>query len=130
MPKQALWAVRLMWATLGLGLVNSLLQWNYLTSQASQSFVLSVQFVTLVIMVWLIYKLWRGRNWARITLLVLFAIGLLPSLPVLAATFRRDPIAGSIGTAVTILQVVAFYLVFATPGRLWFAKGKTAAMPA
>jgi len=122
MPAQVLLATRLLWLSLGLGLVNSAIQWRFLTSQAKPAFVLIVQPITLALMVWLTCMVWKGRNWARITLVILLALGLLPSLQLMGATFRRDPLAGSLTAIITICQLTAMYLVFTNPGRSWFSE--------
>jgi len=121
MPTQILLATRLLWVQLGLGLINSIIQWGYFTSKATPAFVITVQATTFVIMAWLIYKIWRGRNWARITFAILFLLGLIPALPILADVFRRSLVAGCLTTAGTICQLVALYLIFVAPGRSWFS---------
>jgi hypothetical protein len=51
-PTQISTAVALIWVSLALGVVNSALEWPYLTSRASVSFVLFVQITTLALIVW------------------------------------------------------------------------------
>jgi hypothetical protein len=121
MPTQVQLAIRLLWAQLGLGLINAVIQWNYLTSQATPQFVIAVQATTVAVIAWLIYKMWKGRNWARITFAILFLLGLIPALLILAATFNRSLVVGCLSVAGLICQLVALYLIFVSPGRSWFA---------
>ena len=121
-PEQVTKAVGLLWLTLALGLIGSALQWQYLTSLSGVGFALYVQVVTFAVLAWLIHKLSRGRNWARITFLILFIIGLAPGLMQLSATMGRSPIAAVIGGLQFALQAWALYLTFSEPGRRWFRK--------
>ncbi len=121
MPTQIILATRLMWASLGLVIINSAIQWGYLTSQATPVFLVTVQAATLAIVAWLIYKIGRGRNWARVTFAIMFVLGLLPALPMMAATFNRSLVAGCLTVVSTICQFVALYLIFTAPGRSWFS---------
>src|SRR4051812_37666400 len=89
-PREARLAINLLWTSLGLGLLNSASQFDYLRSQASVEFILIVAGMTLAIMALLVYFISQGRNWARITFLVLFLIGLVPWFPQTVETFGRS----------------------------------------
>jgi hypothetical protein len=126
-PRQIALATKLLWISLGMGLINSASQWSYLTSQASPAFVLSIQIPTLAVLAWLTYKIGRGKNWSRITYAALFAIGLIQFFPIFAETFQRSLIAGLLTTAITASQLVALYLIFVSAGRVWFASAAKSA---
>ena len=121
-PAQVSTAVALIWVSLGLGVVNSVLDWRHLTSRSSMSYVLTVQLVTLAIFALLIYKTSCGRNWARLTFLILGVVGVPFFLYQLPAAFERAPISASVGVVQLLLQVGALYLVFSAPGRYWFRR--------
>ncbi len=69
-------------------------------------------------MIGVVMQIWRGRNWARWTLL----FGLL--IDVVIAYFSSfDSTADYVMTGVdTLLQLCALWLVFIGPGRHWFYK--------
>lgn len=121
-PEQVSRAVMLFWISLGLGVISTAFQWEYLTSLAGVGFALYVQAFTVAIYSWLIYKISRGRNWARITFLVLLLIGIIPFLSQLPLLFARSPAAGVIAFGQSALQIWALYLVFSEPGRRWFRR--------
>jgi len=81
-----------------------------------------VSAVTFAVLALLIYFISAGRNWARITFLILFLIGLVPTIPQIMATLDRSALGGVISFGQLLLQIVAMYLVFSKPGSTWFAK--------
>src|SRR5688572_3939693 len=124
-PKQVSMAAQMLWATLGLGVINTALQWEYLTAVFSVEMLVAIQLVTLGIVAWLTIKISAGRNWARITYLVLTILGLPAILLQLPATFARAPVSGLIGGLQLALQLYALYLIFFEPGRRWFRRIST-----
>jgi hypothetical protein len=121
-PREVKFATTLLWTCLGVGLVNSVVQFEYLRSQASTGFVLTVAGITLTVLALLIWFISAGRNWARITFLILFLLGLIPAIPQLASLFERSVLSGVISIGQWLLQIVAMYLVFSKPGATWFSK--------
>ncbi len=73
-------AIKLLYTTLVIGALRSALEWSHLTRVASPGFVLFVMLFTFALLVWLIDKVNRGRNWARITCLVFFILGVPMSI--------------------------------------------------
>lgn len=78
------------------------------------------ELVTLMVLVWLTYKIWVGRNWARIAFTVLFALGFIFYVPILLDFFRFSAVAGTVNLSQALLQLVALYLLFTGPSRRWF----------
>jgi hypothetical protein len=89
---------------------------------ASVGFTLTVQVTTFLFLAWLTYKIWRGRNWARITFLALYLVGLPFSIPTVRGLFSASVTVGCITVLQTILQLAAIYLLFAKPGSNWFKR--------
>ena len=119
-PFQVTMAARLLMGSLALGVVTDALLWSRLTSRTSVGFVLGVQAVTVALILWLTYKIWQGRNWARVTQAVLTVAGLPFYIPTLKGYFSISAAAGSVSALQTALQLVAIYLIFIGPGRKWF----------
>lgn len=128
-PVQVDLAVRLLWLTLGLGVVNSALQWKYFASTMSMGMLLWVQFATFAVLAWFTTRISAGRNWARIAYLVMLAVGVPVLFTEFQAVFGRSVVAGSISVAQFLLQLVAMALVFTGPGRRWFAARGKAQVP-
>jgi hypothetical protein len=121
-PRTVTLAVNLFWASIAIGLVKIPLDLPALTAMPSPGLVWSVVVLVMVFFCLLIWKISSGRNWARITYLVLFLIGLIPAIPTLAAEFARSPILGVLTVAQAIMQAYGLYLLFASPGKAWFQK--------
>jgi hypothetical protein len=116
-PPQVSLASLLLCGSLLLGFVTSALLRSYLPSGAQALF---IQVFTFAVMALLIYLIWAGHNWARITFTVLFALGMVFYIPTLKGFFQFSFVAGALNLVQTLLQVVALYLLFTGPGRDWF----------
>jgi hypothetical protein len=119
-PPQVTTATRMFVGSLGLGILNSALLWPYLISKASVGFVLTIQITTFAIFGALAYQIWLGRNWARITAVVLGILNLPFYIPTLKFFLSVSFVAGCISLLQMALQVAALYLIFSKPGRYWF----------
>jgi len=76
--------------------------------------------VFILLLSWLVYKISQGRNWARMTLLLLVVFGLVA----IGLRFQRltalNPVLSAIQVVQTALQCASLYLLFTGPGRDWF----------
>ncbi len=121
-PARVRTAVSLLWLSLVVGLL--VLMFDPASAAMLPSAMLySIAVISALIMGFFIYKIGKGRNWARITFLVLFLLGLISYTSALTGLFNRSVVAGGLSTAQVIMQVVALYFVFSKPGSLWFSKG-------
>ncbi|MEZ5646690.1 MAG: hypothetical protein R3E99_16305 [Burkholderiaceae bacterium] len=121
-PSQINTAVNLLWASLAIGFVKSIMDMQHLGSQASPAFTNFILISVIAVVALLIVFTSKGKNWARITFLVLFILGSLPSIPLVLAEFTRSPVLGAFSLVQIVLQVVALYMVFTRPGAAWFKK--------
>ena len=119
-------AIKLLYTTLVIGALRSALEWSHLTRVASPGFVLFVMLFTFALLVWLIYKVDRGHNWARITCLVFFILGVPMSILHLLQSLSHSPVSGVLGLLQVVLQAVALVMLFGRNTRPWF---RPAAMP-
>ena len=111
----------------GLGLISILLSWDYYSRlQQAVSVFIGTQLISLLLTFWIYYKIYVGRNWARITLLVLSVLGTVMTL--------SPTVLNVLTTAPTIAKVQAFvaqafnlaelWLLFFSPGRHWFRRSQ------
>lgn len=121
-PNRVRNAVALLWVSLALGLLVSVIAPAPATSAASPVLVYSIILITTLLLAFLVYKIGQGRNWARIIFVVMTVIGLVPYMSALSEIFNRSALGGAISTAQTIMQVVAIYFLLSKPGALWFRK--------
>jgi membrane-bound ClpP family serine protease len=123
-------AVTLLYATLGIGILRFFLDAPDLLEEASgrmgASGVPALPVVVLTALVglsvmWLfIYAIGRGRNWARLTFLVLFLLGIPFSVLPLLQSLASNPTSGILGVGQAVLQVIALILLFQPRSSEWF----------
>ena len=121
-PQSVVIAVNLLWASLAVGLVKMLMDFSNLSSVAPAAFTNFVLIFVFSLIGFLVFKISAGRNWARITFLVMFVIGMLPTLPLMFDEFSRAPVVGALSVAQVGLQVYALFLLFTQQGSTWFRK--------
>jgi hypothetical protein len=95
------------------------LDWRHMSSVVSPIVFATYEFVAVGVFVWLLAKIWAGRNWARITYLIVEGVTLPAaswSLPEIAA---RSPVVAGLHLMMIGLDLAVFYLLF-FPGRVFF----------
>jgi len=125
-PKQIMWAIWLAAIGYGVGLVVVLLSWDYYSKLQSIGSFLVSQVISLAILVWLYSRIYVGRNWARIVLLIFSAIGMLTIMNRMVMDLLASaPIIARVQTFVGLgLNLVILWLLFLSPGRLWFSRSQ------
>jgi FtsH-binding integral membrane protein len=123
-PNKVFNAVTLLWITIAVGVIRSILEFSNLAQMASPSFIIFVQIFTLAILAFFIYMIGKGRNWARITFLVLFITGIPFSILPMIQSFAVSPISGILGIGQTTLQIIALVFLFQKPSSDWFKSMK------
>jgi hypothetical protein len=121
-PRQIVWVVQLAVLNYALGLVSIAVAWDYFARLQSLTSTIISQAFTLVIMFWLYYKIFQGRNWARIVWLVLSLLG----LAMMPFTYRLlDAAPGVIKLQMMIgfgFTLAIMWLLFFSPGKHWFRR--------
>jgi hypothetical protein len=147
-PKRVLVAITLLYAALGIGVTRIVLDLylvypisgpSWLMTMANKTgiawllpiVVILSGFVTITLFLVIIYLIGQGKNWARISVLVLWLIGILLFLS--AIPLRRflaaHPISGMFALLQYVLQVVALVLLFQNESNRWFRKSVDPAQP-
>jgi hypothetical protein len=123
-PKQVTYAIWMLWLTFLVGLPAMVYEYQRSTPTQSSVFVLLIFAVMSVVSIVLIVFIYRGHNWARVLMLVLIGLALLFFFAILGTYLQYPllPLASNI--AVIVLDVIALYLLFTRPGRLWFRKSQ------
>jgi hypothetical protein len=125
-PAEVLLAVRLLWSSVALGAFSQFLILRHVRFSEDVVYAICDQLVVLAIVALIYYKIWLGRNWARIALLILSVIGLYFYVPMLMRLLVPITAAGLIGVLQFLMQAFAMYLVFTQPGNGWFRAYVTA----
>ena len=123
-PKQVVWTVWITVANVALGLVFMALNWSYYARMGSIPAIIGGQIVGLAINFWLYYKIWQGRNWARIVLLVFSVLGFMAwALPTTRGVMAAAPTVVRVGSILGLVSnVVVIWLLFFSPGKVWFRR--------
>ena len=127
-PRSVTLAVTLLWVSLAIGVIKAPFDPAGLNAVPYPAIVWSVAAVIMAFFCLLIFKISAGRNWARVTFLVIFLLGLVLGVPGLMAEFQRAPVLALVSIAASVMQLWAVILLFTSPGKNWF--GKKAAEPA
>jgi len=128
-PRAVALAVYLLWASIAIGFAKIPLDFQFLSAMPSPGLMWSVVVLVMAFFCLLIVKIASGRNWARITYLALFLLGLIPALPTLTSEFARSPILAILSIVQFIMQGYAIFLVFTSPGKTWFQKKAPVSTP-
>jgi hypothetical protein len=123
-PREVVLAVQLATGGYLLGLAVIVMTWDFYSRLRSPSALIWNQALSLIILVWLYTKIYAGRNWARVTLLVLSLIGALFSFN---RTFMNiitgAPMLAKINMIIALgINATILWLLFISPGREWFKK--------
>jgi hypothetical protein len=119
-PPEVRRAAMMLWGSLGLGILNILLEPSLNDStEAGWTgwIVFGGVFATIALLTAFIFY---GHNWARIVFLVLFIVGCIPFMLLLPHVVAQSAIIGTINIVQQVLQFGALFLVFTKPGALWF----------
>ena len=80
--------------------------------------------IGIIVNLYLIYFIWVGKNWARITLLVLFIIYIILAVMCYFLDVLIPAFGGTIATLHVILMVIAYVYLFLNDSNKWFTKTK------
>ena len=123
-PRNVSYAVRLLWATLAVGALRLVVVFPHLPKTLSFGTEVGVLVPVLsalpLIYWWVLGALSRGRNEARIALLVLFLLWLFVAYGQFATAYSRSMLEGNILVFQQILYLAALLLLFSRPSRDWY----------
>lgn len=122
-PKKIKQAAILVYVSLLVGLIKSIL-YETMTNQKmlSDPKSLTIGIVAIIIIGFFGYKIGQGKNWARITLLVLFIIGMLSFPFIILNEFQMSPIIGVVSSVQMLIQLYVLVILFTGQSKEWFKK--------
>ena len=122
-PKKIKQASNLIYISLIIGFIKSVL-YETLTTQKilSQPKALSIGIITIMILAYFGFEIGKGKNWARITFLVLFIIGIIFYPFTLINEFNSNPIIGIVSIIQAIIQLYVIIILFTGESKEWFKK--------
>jgi tryptophan-rich sensory protein len=121
LPKTISNAAKLIYLTLGIGIVNSIIMelttdFNNISDPKN----LFVLIISLGLMAFFAYKIHMGKKWARTTFLILFLIGMIMFPFTLIQFFQLNPLTGIISLTQTGLQIYALILLYKPDSKDWY----------
>ena len=121
-PRQVSWAVWLLWTELALDVLQIVVDVRPTEGNALFLFALGGFVIGLGIEAFVIYKLATRRNWARYVILLFAILNLLDWVGSLRQGLITDPFRGVMTSLELMLDCVALFLVFTSPGKHWFKR--------
>jgi hypothetical protein len=124
MPSNVVRFERLMYLSLGIGIVVAALHYQSFSSEVGAflapflPFLWSLVFGVMVLFIWLIAR--RHANWARWVLLIMFVAGAGSYVPVLSRMLQGDPLPGILSIIQYFIEGIALYLIFTGNAMAWF----------
>ena len=124
-PAEVTIAIKLVAINFVVGWIALAISWDYFSAlyRSLTQLVINQVFGT-AILVWIWYKIYHGRNWARLLLAVFTVLGFAMSLnSIFAGIIASAPIVAKISMAFgTAVSLIILWLLFVSKGRLWFQK--------
>lgn len=103
-----------------IGLLKVLADQEFLDSLESLNSIFVVMGVFTIILGFLAYKIWSGRNWARVIYSLMFVLGLIPAIQLLSEELARNPMTFAISVLQIIIQLLAFVLMHLPISNVWY----------
>ena len=121
-PDKVSTALTLLWITIAIGVIRSIMEFSNTSELTSfgLGFGIFIAVFAFVIVASFIYMIGRGKNWARITFLVFFIIGIPLAGRSLFQSLLRNPVSGILGIVEIILEIIALVFLFQKPSSDWF----------
>jgi len=114
-------AVVMLWLALIIQLAGLVWVWQFFRwGPRAVQFMLVVVSLIWLFQAYLVAMIERGLNWARITFLVLFVLGMLFSALSIGQALERTPLAAISAIAQSVLQAIAMVLVFLPSSNPWY----------
>lgn len=124
-PVSVEYAVYALAFTLVAGLVQILFLPNSALGGVDPSLFYAMLFGFYAFIGFILFCVWRGKNWARITYASFFVLGLYSTIPALATTFQSSFLTGLYLAAMLLVKFVAIALLFQAASNAWYRPAKT-----
>jgi hypothetical protein len=125
-PFNVTWGIRFLWLELVIslpGFFETFAKPAEQTDRTVQTFVMAfvaVIVASMLVMGWVTVMAWKGRNWARITHLLVLLVGAAVSLLVMPSMSDESPPYDVAYLLQSALNVVGVGLLFTPPANAWY----------
>jgi hypothetical protein len=118
-PREVVWAIQLIFASLVLGLIAVPFRPEIIKNQLIGFMIISVIF-SLLFTSFLLIMIFHGKNWARLLFIIPLFIGLPFAFPTIIKVLQNSPVTSVIALIKICLQIMAAVLLLQKPSRDWF----------
>lgn len=119
-PEAVASAVTLIYVTLGIGVVRTIIDWPEVSQGNAPGVTLLVAIFVFGVLLWLASRIRRGRNWARIVFVVMVVLGTPFSIVPLLKAMGTSPFSAILGIIQVVLQLLAAASMYSPRARPWF----------
>jgi len=85
---------------------------------------ITVEVIIILLFLFLTYRVGKGANWARITMLVLIILGVIIKIAYIPLVFGTSFMVGVSLIVVMILQILALCFLYSKSSNSWFKRQK------
>jgi len=118
-PAQVGYAVALMWISLLLDVIDTLLDPAFPQAvPVAQTIIVAMLALQAVFIV----LVSAGHNWARIVALLMFGVAILLTVPDFGQEYARSRLVAVLDLVSMAVEAVAMVLIFTRPGSAWFRR--------
>ena len=119
-PQKVLTALKLLYLTLGIGIIRIFLEDTNLFMRAESGINIFVLFLIFALVFFIYYLIGKGKNWARIIFLIFFIVGFPLTMLQLLPSLSRTPFSGLLGLVQVTLTIIALVNLFHKESNKWF----------
>jgi len=123
-PPKVVLAIKLLYLVVGIGMIRAVMTVLRHADVRSPYFFILTKFFIYTGSLFLIYQLGKGKNWAKVSLVVILAISIPLTILPAFESISHNPIHTLLGFMQIILYVVALVFLFHNNSSNWFAAGR------
>jgi hypothetical protein len=123
-PSQVNIAVILLYASLAVAFIILMLDFGSVPFEVFYVSLLLMVF-TFAILIFFITKISAGKNWARISFLIVVLIGITFYTPFIFQLFTTNVITAILTTVQNLMQLIAMIFLYQKPSNTWYVPRKT-----
>ena len=123
-PPKVVLAIKLLYLVVGIGMIRAVMTVLRHADVRSPYFFIITKLFIYTGSLFLIYQLGKGKNWAKVSLVVILAISIPLTILPAFESISHNPIHTLLGFMQIILYVVALVFLFHNNSSNWFAAGR------
>jgi|AP68_2_1055508.scaffolds.fasta_scaffold428132_1 hypothetical protein len=121
LPKQLSTAVILLWASLALGVAKVITLMATMKDDPEKVMgLLIISLPIILLMAWVIYKIGKGKDWARVVYLTLFIIGVTSAVGEILVYLSINPIISTMRLGDVLLSAIGIFILFKDSSAKYF----------